>query len=88
MIISLKYTELLDMNYCVKKTHFKTPIQQIYLSRFQMLVSQSAEAFKLVSKSQLFIVTELSISHHKLLNEQLFGITALFLGGYGVKIVL
>ena len=50
-----------------------------------MLVSESAEAFKLVSKSQLFIDTELSISHHKL---QLFGITALFFGGYGVKIVL
>ena len=66
------------MNYWVKKTHFKTPIQQISLSRFQMLVSQSAEAFKLVSKSQLFIDTKLPISHHKLLNEQLFGLTALF----------
>ena len=43
-----------------------------------MLVSQSAEAFKLVSKSQLFIDTKLPISHHKLLNEQLFGLTALF----------
>ena len=53
-----------------------------------MLVSQSAEAFKLVSKSQLFIDTKLPISRHKLLNEQLFGITALFFGGYGVKIVL
>ena len=51
-----------------------------------MLVSQSAKAFKCISKPQLFIVTELSIFRRKLLNEQLFGMTALFFGGYGVKI--
>ena len=52
-----------------------------------MLVSQSAKAFKCITKPQLFIVTELSIFRCKLLNEQLFGMTALFFGRYGVKIV-
>ena len=52
-----------------------------------MLVSQGAKAFKCITKPQLFIVTELSIFRCKLLNEQLFGMTALFFGRYGVKIV-
>ena len=65
----------------------KTVIEQISLSRLQMFVSQSEKAFKCISKPQLFIVTELSIFRRKLLNEQLFGMTALFFGGYGVKIV-
>lgn len=51
-----------------------------------MLVSQSAKAFKCISKPQLFIVTELSIFRHKLLNEQLFGMTALFLEGMEWKL--
>ena len=82
------YIQLLDMDYLVKKiNNFKTVIEQISLSRLQMLVSQSAKAFKCISKLQLFIVTELSIFRRKLLNEQLFGMTALFFGGCGVKIV-
>ena len=65
------YIQLLDMDYLVKKiNNFKTVIEQISLSRLQMLVSQSAKAFKCISKPQLFIVTELSTFRRKLLNEQ------------------